>query len=185
MVIYFLFKEHVAHSNETNEQECCKYWRHNDDWNHFKHQGLFVFLFSPLKLHFSRTVDYIIARGAFLESLEYYISCPGSIRHTSMDLTNRSVAEIKDKMMTEKVQTSETSGVCVISSDNSLLDNRWWDHRKRRIFGNLRVWYVCIWKFMCGTNCQHKRQLVKSWWHNTDKNENQTSFFEKYNQIKV
>ena len=38
----------------------------NTDWNKFKHQGLFGFLFYPLKLHFSITGDKIIARGTVL-----------------------------------------------------------------------------------------------------------------------
>ena len=53
------------------------------------------------------------------------------------------------------------------------------------MFGNLRVQSVWIWKFTCDTNCQHEWHTVKSRGLNTDKNEDQTSCFEKGNQIKV
>ena len=164
---------------ESKEQGCHKDRRHNTDWNKFKHQRLFGFLFYLLKLHLSRTVGGIITRGAVSESLEYDISCPRSIGRTSMNPTNRSVAKIENAKLTEKVQTSEPFGICVLSFEASLLEKLWWDTRKWGTLESLECNLFGSENFTYDANCQQERQLVKSWGHNTEKNENQTSCFEK------
>ena len=58
-------------------------------------------MLSPLNAHFSITVGEITARETVLESLEYDLSCPRSIRHISTNPTNKIVTNIEDATLTE------------------------------------------------------------------------------------
>ena len=60
-----------------------------------------MIVFFPLKLHFSRTIDDIIARGAVLESLEYDMFGSEMLRVKPTVNTNDSLLKVEDTTLTE------------------------------------------------------------------------------------